>query len=137
MGTDISGNFCYVIKRVEDPFAFQGKRGLSLETLQRKRASSSVQARISSFVWSCGGKLSVPLELPVNLGDGSYFLREVRSPLALLRPPQDSLHIAAGMNRASSQDEAGTSMFLCISDFDHWVSAELEQESQTLSCVEE
>ena len=41
------------------------------------------------------------------------------------------------MNRASSRVEAGTSVFLSISDFDHRVSAELEQESQAPSCVEE
>ena len=47
---------------------FQGKRGLSLETLQHKRASSSVQGRISSFALSCGGKCRVPLELRVTWG---------------------------------------------------------------------
>ena len=41
------------------------------------------------------------------------------------------------MNRASSQVEVETSGFLSISDFDHRVSAELEQESQASSCVEE
>ena len=45
----------------------------SLETLQRKRASSSVQGRISWVVWSCGGKLRVPLELRVNLVDPLVF----------------------------------------------------------------
>ena len=41
------------------------------------------------------------------------------------------------MNRASSRVEAGTSGFLSISDFDCRASAELEQESQASSCVEE
>ena len=40
-----------------------------LELLQRKKASSSVQVRISSFAWSCARKLRVPLELHVDLGD--------------------------------------------------------------------
>ena len=118
MGTGISGNFWSCVKRVEDPFEIQRKRGLSLEMLQRKRASSSLQLRISSFAWSCGGKVRVPLELPVDLGDPSCFLREVRSPLALGGPLRVSSHIAAGMNRASSQHEAGTLVFLSISDFD-------------------
>ena len=61
------------VKHVKNPFEFQGKRGLSLETLQRKRASSSVQGRISWVVWSCGGKLRVPLELRVNLVDPLVF----------------------------------------------------------------
>ena len=118
MGTGISGNFWSCVKRVEDPFEIQRKRGLSLEMLQRKRASSSLQLRLSSFAWSCGGKVRVPLELPVDLGDPSCFLREVRSPLALGGPLRVSSHIAAGMNRASSQHEAGTLVFLSISDFD-------------------
>ena len=112
------------------------KCGLSLETLQHKRASSSGQARISSFARSCGGKLRVPLKLPVDLGNRSCFIREFRSALALRGPPGESSCIAAGMNRASSQDEAGTSLFLSISDFDRRVSAELEQENQASSCEE-
>ena len=122
VGAGISGNFWSFVKHVEDPYEFQGKRGLSLETLQHKRASSSVQAGILSFAWSCGGKLRVPLELPVDLGERSCFLREVRSPLTLRGPPQDSLCIAEGMNRASSRVEARTSGFLYISDFNPRVS---------------
>ena len=45
------------------------ERGISLETLQRKTASSSVQGRISWVAWSCGGKLRVPLEFRVDLGE--------------------------------------------------------------------
>ena len=131
----ISGNFWSLVKRVKDPFELQGKRGFSLEMLQHQRASSSMQARISSFAWSGGGKLRVPLELPVDLGDLSCFLMKVRSPLALRGPPRDSLCITAGLNRASSRDEVGTSVFLSISDFNHRVSAELEQESQASYCV--
>ena len=56
---------------------------LSLETLQHKRASSSVHGRISWVAWSSAGKLRVPLKLRVNLVDHSGLLREVRSPLAL------------------------------------------------------
>ena len=65
----ISGNFWSFVKRVKDLFKFQGKRGLSLEMLQRKRASSRVQGRISWFAWICGEKLTVLLELRVDLGD--------------------------------------------------------------------
>ena len=128
------GNLWSFVKRVEDSFEFQGKRGLSVEMLQRKRASLSVQARISSFACSCVRKLRVLLELPVDLRDRSCFLREVRAALALRGPRWDSSPITAGVNRASSQDEAGTSVFLSISDFDCRVSAELEQESQASSC---
>ena len=45
------------------------ERGLSLETLQCLRASSSMQGRISWIAWSCGWKLRVPFELRVDLGD--------------------------------------------------------------------
>ena len=44
-------------------------RGLSLEMLQHKRASSGVQGKISWFAWICGEKLTVLLELRVDLGD--------------------------------------------------------------------
>ena len=37
--------------------------GISLETVQWKRASSSIEGKISWFFSSCGGKLRVPLEL--------------------------------------------------------------------------
>ena len=40
------------------------------------------------------------------------------------------------MNRTSSRDELGTSVFLPISDLDRRVSEELEQESQAWSCGE-
>ena len=91
--------------------------------------------KILLFAWSCGGKLRVPLELRVDLGDRSSLLREVRFPLALRGAPWDSSHIAAGMNMASSLVEARTSGFLSISDFNHRVSAELEQENQASYCV--
>ena len=44
------------------------EREISLETLQRKRASSRVEGRISWFLSSGGGKLRVPLELCGDLG---------------------------------------------------------------------
>ena len=72
----------------------------------------------------------------VDLGDHSSLLREVRSLLALLGAHRDSSCTAAGMNRASSRVEEGTSGFLSISDFNCRVSADLEQESQASSCVE-
>ena len=73
---------------------------------------------------SCGEKPRVPLELRVDLGDCTCLLREVRSPLLLRGVPRYSLHIAAGVNRASSRVEAGTLGCLSISDFDHMVSAD-------------
>ena len=43
----------------------------------------------------------------------------------------------AQWRRASFRVEAGTSGYLFISDFDHRISAALEQQSQASSCVEE
>ena len=102
------------------------ERGISWETLHCKRASYCVEGRILWFLWSCGGKLRVPLELRGDLGDplvfpqGSQICFQTRGAL------QDSSPITAGMNRASSRVEAGTSGFLSISDFDPKVSAELK-----------
>ena len=94
------------------------ERGISWETLHCKRASYCVEGRILWFLWSCGGKLRVPLELRGDLGDplvfpqGSQICFQTRGAL------QDSSPITAGMNRASSRVEAGTSGFLSISDID-------------------
>ena len=96
-----------------------------------------MQGRISYFVWSCVQKLMIPLELHVVLGDPSCIFREVRSPLSLGGAPRDSPCITAGLKKASTRVEAGTSGFLSISDFDPRLSAELELESQASSCVEE
>ena len=74
-------------------------------------------------MWSCGRKLRVPFELRVDLGDRLCLLREDRSPFVLQGAPRDSSHISAGVNRASSQFQAGNSGFLSISDFDCRVSA--------------
>ena len=92
--------------------------------LQHKRASSSVQGRISKFALSCGRKSRVPLQLSLDLGDRSCLLRKVRSPLSLGEAPRDSSCITARINRASSRVEARTSGFLSIYDFDPRVSAD-------------
>ena len=69
MGSVIWGNFWSFIKHLKYPQVFQEGRWASLKTPDRKRASSSVQGRISWVAWSCCGKLRVPLELRVDLGD--------------------------------------------------------------------
>ena len=42
---------------------FKRERGVSVQTLLWKRASSHVEGRILWFFSSCGGKLGIPLEL--------------------------------------------------------------------------
>ena len=49
------------------------ERGISWETLQRKRASSHVEGRIPWFLWSCSGKLRVALKLHGDLGGPLVF----------------------------------------------------------------
>ena len=95
-----------------------------------------MEGRISWFLWSCGRKLRVPLELCGELGDPLVFPQEVRSAFELRGEPWDSSHFTAGMSRASSRVEAGTSEFLSISDINLGVSVEFEQGSQASSCVE-
>ena len=50
--------------------------------------------------------------------------------------PWNFSHITAGLNRASSLVEVGTSGFLFISEIDVRDSVELKQRSQVSSCVE-
>ena len=136
MWTGIWGNFWGLLKHVKYPFEFQEGTWAVLEKLQRKRASSSVQGRISWFAWSCGGKVRVPLELRVDLGDLLVSPQGSQISLALQRAPRESSSIAAGMNRASSLVEAGTSVFFSISDIDLRDSEDLEQGSQASTCIE-
>ena len=84
---------------------------------------------------NCEG-VSVPLELCVP-GGPLVYPQGSQNTFGTARAPRDSSCIAEGMNRASSRVEAGTSGFLSISDFNRRISAELEQESQASSCVEE
>lgn len=95
------------------------ERGISWEILQCKRASSRVEERILWFLSSCGGSLGFLSSGMGTWGTCSCFLREVRSLCRSRGAPWDSSHsVAAGMNRVTSQVEAGTSGFLSISDMD-------------------
>ena len=92
------------------------ERGLSLETMHRKMASSRVQRKISWVAWKLAGSLGFHLNGVSTWGTRSCLHREVRSPLMLREAPWDTSGIPAGMNEASSRVEAGTSGFLSISD---------------------
>ena len=63
VGLGMSGNFLSCIKVSSTLSCFRRERGISLETLLWKRASSRVEGRISWFFSSSGGRLGVPLEL--------------------------------------------------------------------------
>ena len=90
--------------------------GISLETLQQKRASSCVQGRISWFFLSCGRNLGVPLKLqrelqgPTRIGSGKSSLHaSCEGPLGI------PLQLMLGL-RSSSGVEAGTSGLLSSAD---------------------
>ena len=61
--TGMSEKFLSCIKVSRICLRLKGEGGISLETLQRKRASSFIEGKISSFFSNCGRKLEVPLEL--------------------------------------------------------------------------
>ena len=132
----MSGNFLSCIKGVKDPFKIKKEGGISLETLQRKRASSCVEGRISWYFLSCGRKLGVPLELqqgpqgPTRVGSGKPSVHAgCKGPLEI------ALQLVPSP-RSSSGIEAGTSGFLSSADMDLGVPIEFEQASQPSSRVE-
>ena len=104
------------IKGVKDPFKIKKEGGISLETLQRKRASSCVEGRISWHFSSCCRKLGNLLELRwgpqghVRAASGKSSLHaSCEGPLGIL------LQSVAGP-RSSSGAEPRTSMFLSSVD---------------------
>ena len=107
--------------------------GISLETMQWKRASSQVEGRNSCFFYSCEIILGVPLELhqgsqgPVRVAPGKSSLHaSFEGPF---RIPLQSMPGA----RSSSGAEAATSDFLSRTEMDLGVPKEFQQESQALS----
>ena len=58
----MSGNLLSCVKGVTYSFKAQEEGGISLKMLQRKRASSGVEGRMSWFFSSCGRILEVSLE---------------------------------------------------------------------------
>ena len=69
------------------------ERGISWETLQRKRASSRMEQRISWFLLSCVGKLRVPVELHGDL----------RGPLVFPQGSQISFRVVRGTSEFVSR----------------------------------
>ena len=109
--------------------------GISLETLQRKRASSRVEGRISWFFSSCSRKLRLSLELrrgpqvPALVASGKSSLHvSFEGPLGI---PLQSLPGP----RSSCGFEAVTSGFLSNADMDVRVPLEIPQGSQASSRV--
>ena len=82
-----------------------------------------MKGRISWFAWSCGRKLRVPLELRVDLEDPLMSPQGSQISFGIARDTSGFLAHHCGINRDSSQVEAGTSWFLSISDIDLRVSA--------------
>ena len=112
--TGMSGNFLSCMNVVMDPLEIKREGGISLKMLQRKRASSSVEWRISWCFSSFFRKHGVPLEIRrgpheltrvatgssrVKMGTSrtsSCGLRKGQSPCELQGASQDSSPVCAG-----------------------------------------
>ena len=115
------------IKGVKDPIETKEEGGISLETLQRKRASSRFEGRISCFFSSCSRKLWLSLELrrgpqgPARVASGKSSLHvSCEEPLGI---PLQSVPDP----RSSSGAEAATSDFLFRADMVLGVPMEFPQ----------
>ena len=112
----MSGNFLSCMNVVKDPLEIKREGGISLKMLQRKRASSSVEWRISwcfsSFFRKRGVLLKIrrgPHELACVATGKSSLHASCEGPLGIL------LQSVAGP-RSSSGAEPRTSMFLSSVD---------------------
>ena len=110
--------------------------GISLETLQQKRASSCVEGRISWFFSTCGSNLGIPLTLQwgpqgptLGASGKSSLLASFEGPLGI---PLQSLP----MKRSSSGFHAATSGFLFSANMDLGFFLEFPQGSQASFRVE-
>ena len=110
--------------------------GMSLETLQWKRASSRVEGRIFWFFSCCSRKLGVPLELqwgtqgPAPVASGKSSLHaSCKGPLGI------PLQLMPGP-RSSSEAETATSVFLSRADMDRGSYGVSLGESGLISCAD-
>ena len=113
--------------------------GISLETLQQKRASSCIEGRISWFFSSCNTKICVPLELqrepqgpqgPARAASGKFSLH-----VNCEGPLQIPLQSVPGP-MSSSGAEARTSVFISTADMDLSIPMAFQQGSQASSRME-
>ena len=95
--------------------------GVSLETPQRKRASSYIEGRISWFFCSCGKKLGVPLELqwvpqgPTRVASGKSSLHA--SCKGSLRIPLQSVPDPRSSSGAEEQPQGSSPVLTWILEF--------------------
>ena len=118
---------------------FKGDGGIFLEMLQRKRASSCIEGRISWFFSSCNTKICVPLELqrepqgpqgPARAASGKFSLH-----VNCEGPLQIPLQSVPGP-MSSSGAEARTSVFISTADLDLSIPMAFQQGSQASSRME-
>ena len=132
----MSGNFLSCMNVVKDPLEIKREGGISLKMLQRKRASSSVEWRISWCFSSFFRKHGVPLEIR----RGPHELTRVATGKSSLHgscegPLRIPLQSVPGP-RSSSGSEAGTSGFLSCADMDLGIPMGFQQGSPASSHVE-
>ena len=130
------GNFLSCMNVVKDPFEIKREGGISLKMLHWKRASSSVEWRISWCFSSFFRKHGVPLEIR----RGPHELTRVATGKSSLHgscegPLRIPLQSVPGP-RSSSGSEAGTSGFLSSTDMDLGVPMGFQQGSLASSHVE-
>ena len=132
----MSGNFLSCITNVKTLSRLKREGGISLGTLQQKRASSRIEGRISWFFSGCGRKLRVPLELRWGR-QGAAFVASAKSSLhASCEGPLGIPLQSVPGTRSSSGAEAGTSGFLSTAEKALGVPREFQQGSQASSHLE-
>ena len=109
--------------------SYEGERSIALESWEGNLASRRVEEGLSRSFSGCSRKPWVPSPCASDLRE---LLRVIYVKSGILWSWEGPLGTPLGLlqwKTASSRVEAGTSGFLSISDFDHRVSAELEQQS--------
>ena len=86
--TGLSENFLSCIKDVKDPCESQREGGISLETMQQKKASSRIEGKSPGFSRVIAG----------NLGFFSSYIGDLRDPLVLPQESQVSMRVASGLS---------------------------------------
>ena len=105
METGLSENFLSCIKDVKDPCESQREGGISLETMQQKKASSRIEGKSPGFSRVIAG----------NLGFFSSYIGDLRDPLVLPQESQVPMRIARGLSGFLSRRCRGLSPNLELS----------------------
>ena len=134
--TTMSGSLSCGAREVRSPCAWRGRVPHGSRVMEGDRASRRVEEGLSRSFSGCGGKPSFPSTSARNLRELPRVPLRVEGYCGVGVASPDSTGFGQ-WQRASCRGEAGSSGFLSVSDSDRRVPAELVQESQASSCVEE